>query len=65
VRLTIAVSADGRPLRVSLAKSSGHSLLDQAAIEAVRGWTFEPARASEIAVPSEVVVPVRFSLSQE
>ena len=65
VRLTITVSADGRPLRVSLAKSSGHSLLDQAAIEAVRGWTFEPARASEIAVPSEVVVPVRFSLSQE
>src|ERR1039457_2975973 len=65
VRLTIAVSADGRPLRVSLAGSSGHPLLDQAAIDAVRGWTFAPARASEIAVPNEVVVPVRFSLSQE
>ena len=65
VRVAVVVSPDGRPLRVSLAKSSGHPLLDQAAIDAVRGWTFEPARASELAVTSEVVVPVRFSLSQE
>jgi outer membrane biosynthesis protein TonB len=34
-------------------------------MDAVRGWTFEPARASELAVASEVVVPVRFSLSEE
>jgi protein TonB len=65
VRVAVAVGPDGRPLRVSLAKSSGHPLLDQAAIDAVRGWTFEPARTSELAVTSEVVVPVRFSLSQE
>jgi len=65
VRVAVVVGPDGRPLRVSLAKSSGHPLLDQAAIDAVRGWTFEPARASELAVTSEVVVPVRFSLSQE
>jgi protein TonB len=65
VRLTVTISPDGRPLRVLLAKSSGHPLLDQAATDAVRGWTFEPARASGAAVTSEVVVPVRFSLSQE
>jgi protein TonB len=65
VKLAVTVSPDGRPLRISLAGSSGHLLLDQAAIDAVRGWTFEPARAAEIAVTSEVVVPVRFSLSQE
>lgn len=65
VRVAVTVSPDGRPLRVLLAKSSGHVLLDQAAIDAVRGWTFEPARASELAVASEVVVPVRFSLAQE
>ena len=65
VRVSVTVSPDGRPLRVSLAKSSGHPLLDQAALDAVRTWTFEPARASELAVTSEVVVPVRFSLSQE
>ena len=65
VRLLITVSPEGRPLQVSLAKSSGHPLLDEAAIGAVRRWTFEPARAAQIAVTSEVVVPVRFSLSQE
>jgi protein TonB len=65
VRLTVTVSAEGRPLRVSLSRSSGHPLLDQAAIDAVRTWTFEPARASGVAVTSEVVVPVRYSLSQE
>jgi outer membrane biosynthesis protein TonB len=43
----------------------GHALLDQDAMDAVRGWTFEPARASELAVTSEVVVSVPFSLSQE
>jgi protein TonB len=65
VRLAVTVSADGRPLRVSLSSSSGHPLLDQGAIDAVRTWIFEPARASGIAVTSEVVVPVRYSLSQE
>ncbi|MGO9666157.1 MAG: energy transducer TonB [Polyangia bacterium] len=62
---TVAVSRDGRALRVSLLKSSGHPLLDQAAIDAVRGWTFEPAQASGVPVASKVVVPVRFSLSQQ
>jgi protein TonB len=65
VQVNVTVSSDGRPLHVSLLKSSGYSLLDQAAIEAVRTWVFEPARASGIAVTSEVVVPVRFSLSRE
>jgi protein TonB len=65
VRLTVTVSPDGRPLQVSLSRSSGHPLLDQASVAAVRGWTFEPARASGIPVTSQVLVPVRWSLSQE
>jgi len=65
VRLMVTVSPDGRPLQVSLSRSSGHPLLDQAAIDAVRTWSFEPARASGTAVTSDVVVPIRFSLAQE
>jgi len=65
VQVTVTVGPDGRALRVSLLKGSSHPLLDQAAIDAVRTWAFEPARASGLAVTSEVVVPVRFSLSQE
>ncbi len=65
VRLAVRVSPEGRPLHISLAKSSGHARLDQAAIDAVRTWTFEPARASGVAVTSQVIVPVRFSLAQD
>ena len=65
VRVAVTVTSDGHPLHVSLAKASGHPLLDQAAVDAVRTWTFEPARAGGVAVTSEVIVPVRFSLSQE
>jgi protein TonB len=56
VRLSVTVSPDGRPLRVSLFRSSGHALLDQAAMDAVQRW--EP-------VEDRVVVPVRFSLSRQ
>jgi len=63
VRLSVTVSSDGRPLRVSLFRSSGHALLDQAAMDAVQRWTFEPARVAGRPVEDHVVVPVRFSLS--
>jgi protein TonB len=46
-----------------LKQSSGFPLLDEAAIAAVRRWTFEPARIDGRAVASQVVVPVRFSMS--
>jgi protein TonB len=65
VRLRVTVSPDGRPLRVSLFRSSGHALLDQAAMDAVLRWTFEPARAAGEPVEDRVIVPVRFSLSRQ
>lgn len=63
VLLTVVVQASGSPSAISLSRSSGHPLLDRAALEAVRHWTFEPARAANVPVTSSVVVPVRFSLS--
>lgn len=64
VLLSVEVSAQGDPVSVSLKRSSGHDLLDQAAIRAVKGWTFEPARAGAFPVASRVDVPVRFVLSE-
>jgi protein TonB len=64
VIVSVEVGADGRPSDVSLARSSGYPLLDQAAVQAVRRWTFDPARAAGLAVSSRVSVPVRFSLSR-
>jgi protein TonB len=37
-------------------------LLDPAAIEAVRQWTFQPASSGDVLVPCWIDVPVRFSL---
>jgi protein TonB len=64
VMVSVEVGADGRPSDVSLGRSSGFTLLDQAAVQAVRRWTFEPARAAGLPVSSRVEVPVRFSLSR-
>ena len=64
VMLGVKVSAEGRAIDVTLKKSSGVSSLDEAAIRAVRRWTFDPATVGGIPVASEVDVPVRFALEQ-
>jgi len=43
-------------------ESSGHAILDEAAAEAVRGWTFQPAQEGDVAVESILHVPIRFQL---
>ncbi len=62
--VAVQVSADGRAASVSLARSSGFPLLDAAAVEGVRRWSFVPAQAAGLAIPSRVEVPVVFALSQ-
>jgi protein TonB len=64
VMVKVTVDANGAPAAISLAASSGHPLLDAAALDAVRRWTFDPARAAGVPVSSLVTVPVRFSLSE-
>lgn len=65
VYLNVLVKPDGIPGSISLSRSSGHPLLDRAALEAVRRWTFEPGRAAGVPVSSPVVVPIRFFLSEQ
>jgi protein TonB len=56
------VQADGSCNRVELKKTSGHDLLDQAALEAVKKWRFVPARKGGQAVAAWVEVPITFNL---
>lgn len=63
VLLKVDVTVDGMAAAVALKQSSGFSALDVAAIEAVHHWTFEAALADGLPIASQVVVPVRFSLS--
>jgi len=62
VVLRVSVSADGAPLAVDLAETSGHESLDSAALSAVRRWRFVPAMQSGRPVPAIAVVPIRFRL---
>lgn len=64
VILAVAVTAEGRAASVQLQRSSGFPLLDTAAQQAVRRWTFDPARAAGLPVAARVEVPVRFDLSR-
>lgn len=62
VTLRVRVAADGSPSRVTVEKSSGSPHLDAAALDAVKGWRFSPARQGTEAVESWMLVPVVFRL---
>ncbi len=62
VILKVRVLADGKATQVSVATSSGHDLLDEAAIEAVSRWHFVPAKQGGQSVDSWVNVPINFNL---
>ena len=62
VLLRVDVSAKGTPQKITVAQTSGASLLDEAAMKAVQGWTFVPARRGDAAIAHPVEVPIRFQL---
>jgi protein TonB len=62
VKVRVLVGEDGRAQEVSLAKSSGESLLDEAAIDAVRSWVFKPATRNGVPARAWAVVPIEFKL---
>lgn len=64
VMLRVQVSADGNADAVSIDTSSGHEMLDEAAMDAVKKWKFIAAKRGETAVPSAVIVPIIFSLRE-
>lgn len=63
VLLTVEVLVEGTTGRIRVVKSSGHPLLDEAALQAVGEWRFEPAMKNGTPIPSWVEVPVRFVLN--
>lgn len=62
VLLRIHISSTGNVARAEIIQSTGHPLLDAAAVRAVVSWRFIPARRHGKAVPATVRLPVRFSL---
>lgn len=62
VLLAVVVKIDGSPLQVAISRSSGSSILDEAALDAVKQWRFIPAKRSGQVVQANVVVPVEFKI---
>jgi protein TonB len=62
VLLKVRVSPEGRAVSVGVQRSSGRDLLDQAAIEAVKAWSFVPARQGGLPIGGWVTVPIVFKL---
>jgi periplasmic protein TonB len=62
VVVRVEVSADGRPMSVSVEQGSGYAPLDEAAVTAVERWHFVPATRDGSPVPAVANVPVRFRL---
>jgi protein TonB len=62
VCLSVTVAADGSVSAVAVAKSSGHEILDDAAVRAVkRGWSFQPALKNGKPAPGTIAVTFEFS----
>jgi protein TonB len=62
VQVKVRVDEQGRPERFAIERSSGHPLLDDAALQTVRATRFKPYRENGVAMAFWVVMPLLFEL---
>ena len=62
--LKVFISKEGHAKKVSVEKSSGHTILDEAAIAAVAQWKFHPAKELGVSVASELLIPIVFQIKE-
>ena len=65
VLVSVTVETNGRTSQVDVSRSSGHKVLDDAAVKSVKRWSFRPARDGNIPICSVVTIPLKFSLALE
>jgi protein TonB len=63
VVLHVEILPNGNTGRIDIRQSSGHELLDQAAIRAVGAWRFDPARVAGEPITAWADVPISFRLT--
>lgn len=61
--LNVVVDTAGKPVTIEISLSSGSPELDRAAQEAVKSWSFIPAKQDGKSVEGRVEVPIRFRLT--
>jgi len=57
------IDTNGVPSQVTIRKSCGHPTLDEAAQDAVKSWTFHPAKDGNIPITKWVDIPIKFDLN--
>jgi protein TonB len=62
VLLRVHVLASGKPGDIQIQKSSGRDQLDDAALAAVKRWSFVPAKQGDVAQDGWVSVPIDFKI---
>ncbi|UUQ67385.1 energy transducer TonB [Pseudomonas fuscovaginae UPB0736] len=62
VVLRVQVLASGKPGEIQIQKSSGRQQLDDAALAAVKRWSFVPAKQGDVAQVGWVSVPIDFKI---
>jgi protein TonB len=62
VLLRVDFDRDGRVTDIAVERSAARKYFENAALAAVRDWTFQPERAGDIGLPARVLVPVRFCI---
>lgn len=62
VVLEVLVGRNGSVIDLRVFTSSGHTILDKAAISSVKNWTFEPGTRGDEKIAMWVRVPIRFEL---
>ena len=60
--LKLRVLENGKVGEVQIERSAGHPDLDNAAVDAVKRWLFEPARMGTTPVAVWVLLPVKFQI---
>ena len=62
VVLNVEVLAEGLCGQANVHQSSGHEMLDNAALKTVKTWKFIPARQAGRAITKWFKVPIQFTL---
>jgi protein TonB len=64
VVLRVQLDADGSVVSTRVRQSSGHAILDEAAMASVRLWRFQPAKQQGIAIEQVIAVPITFRIDR-
>lgn len=62
VQLRVLVQPDGSPSTITVAKTSGKKVLDDAALAAVQKWKFVPAKRGDTPIEGWVSFPIEFNI---